>query len=60
MNLFHEALAKIKVGVEQKCKDSILKAYDLIEQIDEDLSENDLELQEWDNLVDQANEILFS
>lgn len=56
-----EALEILKNGIDISGKRTIMKAYDMIE--DESFSWDDVPesiFNEWDKLVDKANDILFS
>ena len=54
------AIDKLKIGIERTHKPTILEAYSMVE--DEDFSWNDLDVifMQWDSLVDEANEIVYS
>lgn len=54
------AIEQLRIGIEREHKPTILEAYDLVE--DENFSWNGLDVifMEWDDLVSEANDIIYS
>jgi hypothetical protein len=58
-NLAKSAITHLKIGIKAKHKKTILEAYDMSDGFEWDNVDDSL-YSEWDELVDVANDILYS